>query len=587
MPKNEINISSSVHYEYAALYEEWEKFRYIERGGDTFVEKYVQQFSTAENSGDFANRKAITPVAGFAKAAIRDVINAIFQRMHAIRRSGGTESWQACVKGQRGGVDLNGSTMNHFLGTEVLPELLFMGKVGIYVDNFRIEESRSLAARGMQHPYLYPYRTEDIRNWEWTVKGDEVKLKKLLLRVVDPSVDPIFELINDWAEFYRYYWLEDGAVLCQQYDVNGSPIDLSGEASEFDPIELEISEIPFVLLQLQSSLLNDIANHQITLTNMESADAGWVLRSNIPVYTEQYDQKFEAAATWGMDDDTEHDDGKNKTTRDIGASDGVRYPIGAERPDFIAPPTGPLTGSMEKQRQLKDDIRTLSNLAVANTRSRFASAESKQMDERGLESGLSAIGMVLEHAERQIVALWSEYENSTEPAKIGYPERYSLRSDEDRRKDAEQLARTAVDVSSHTFRREVHKEIAEILLGGKIPDETLDQIMGEIDEDKYPTADPEQIRSDVEIGLVSRGFASVARGYPKGEAEKAKEEKIESELMRMKAQTPNFDNPAARGLEVDPEAAKQEKDDSQNPENDPDNIRRTRGPDQGQRNTQE
>jgi len=397
----------------------------------------------------------------------------------------------------------------------------------------------------------------------------------------------MFELINDWAEFYRYYWIEDGAVLCQQYDVNGSPIDLDLQKSEFDPQELAIKEIPFVVLELQSSLLQDIANHQIALTNMESADAGWILRSNIPVYTEQYDQRFEAAQTWGENDDTEHADGENKTTRDIGASDGIRYPIGANQPDFINPSSEPLQASMEKQRQLKDDIRALVNLAVANTRSRFASAESKQMDERGLESGLSAIGMVLEQAERQIVALWSAYEDSNEEATVGYPERYSLRSDEDRRKDAEQLARTAVDVSSHTFRKEVHKEIAEILLAGKVADQTLDKIMSEIDGSDFPTADPEQIRSDVEIGLVSRKFASVARGYPADEAEKAKKEKIESELIRMKAQSKNFDdpdNPGARGLETDPEAAKAEKEESQDPDNNPDGKKLVRGKDKRERN---
>jgi hypothetical protein len=580
MAKQASGIAQSVHPEYAARYLDWDKFRYITEGGDSFIEKYVQQFSTAEDPTDFDNRKTITPVAGFAKAAIKDVNNAIFQRMHAIRRSDGTESWRKAVSGQIGGVDLNGSTMNHFIGTEILPELLSMGKVGIYVDNFKIETPRTKLEAGLQHPYIYSYKTEDIRNWEYYIKGETLHLKRLLLRVYEEVLDPVINLAGGYNEFFRYYWMEDGVVLCQQYNDTGEPINEYFEPTELSPIELKINEIPFVILELQASLLTDIANHQIALTNMESADIGFVLRSNIPFYTEQYDQRFETAAALSQDDDKTAASGDNTKTRKMGATDGVRYPMGAERPGFIHPSPEPLSVSMQKQTNLKDDIRTLANLAVANTRSRFASAESKQMDERGLESGLSAIGLVLEHAEAKVAKLWSEYESSTATITVKYPERYSLKSDEERRKDAEQLARTAVDVSSHTFRKEIHKEIAETLLAGKISDETLVKIRQEIDNSDYPSSNPEHISTDVELGLCSREFASVARGYPKGEAEKAKKEKLESDLARMQSQTKGFENPAARGLDHDPQAAKEEKEESQ--EN-PDGKKLVRGEDKGER----
>jgi len=590
--KKEFNIATSVHYEYARSFTDWEKYRYVMDGGDTFIQKYVKQFSSAEDETDFINRKSITPVAGFAKAAVKDVQNAIFQRMPAIRRNGGPESWQDAIRGQRGGVDLCGSTMNHFLGNEALLELLSMGKVGVYVDNFKFEGRRTRNQRGMEHPYLYTYRTEDIRNWDYFIKGDEVKLQRLLLRVYDEDRDHDFDLVTDYNEYFRLYWIEDNAVLLQQYNDTGDPVDENYEPSEFAPTELDTKEIPFVIMELQASLLADTANHQIALTNMESADAGYILRSNVPNYTEQYDQRFEAAANWSESDSltTTDSDGNiiyddNKVTRKIGSTDGVRYPMGAERPGYISPPTEPLHASMEKQTQLKNDIRSLSNLSVANTRSRFASAESKQMDERGLESGLSAIGMVLEHAERRIVEIWSDYEGFREESTVGYPERYSLRSDEDRRKDAEQLAKTAVDVSSHTFRREVHKEIVEILLAGKVADSTLDKMLAEVDKSDFPTADADQIRTDVEIGLVSREFASKARGYPEGEAKKAHEEKLDLEIRRAEAQAAKTaENLAARGLDTtDPQAAKDEKAASQDPEKNPDGKKLVRGKDKGQR----
>jgi hypothetical protein len=239
---------------------------------------------------------------------------------------------------------------------------------------------------------------------------------------------------------------------------------------------------------------------------------------------------------------------------------------------------------MEKQKALKDDIRTLINLAISNTKSRFASAQSKELDERGLESGLSAIGLILEHAERHIGSLWMKYAGEDKEVYVKYPERYSLRSDEERRKDAQQLSDSSSDVSSVTFRREAQKEIAEILFGGKIADTTLDQILKEIDESNAPTADPEQIRSDVEAGLVSKATASVARGWAKGEAEKAKEEKIEMDAARAEAQAKAKPAPSgevnlgARGIvKDDPEGARLEKSESQNPEDDPDNVKRVRG----------
>lgn len=573
MPEN--NIALSLHPEYAERVTEWQKWRFIMNGGADFLEEYVKQFSSAEDSTDFENRKAITPVAGFAKAAIKDVNNAIFQRMHAIRRKGGTDSWKASWKGQRGGVDLNGSSMNHFIGTEILLELLSMGKVGIYVDNFSFVEGRTKMEAGTQHPYIYSYKAEEIRNWEWYIRGHERKLKRLLLRINEDILDPDTHLINGYNELYRLFVEQDGIVLVQTYNGKGEPVTQDGEPTLYDPIELKISQIPFVVLELQSSLLQDIANHQIALTNAESADIGYILRSNVPLYVEQYDQNFEASRGWTESDDNSTENYDQTETRTMGASDGVRYPKGTAQPAFINPSPEPIQVSMAKQKALKDDIRVLVNLAVTNTKSRFASAESKQMDERGLESGLSAIGLELEHAEGSVARLWSEYESSTEEVKVGYPERYSLRSDEDRRKDAEQLARTAVDVSSHVFRKEIHKEIAEIMLAGKVADETLDKIMREIDKSDYPTANPEEVRSDVEIGLISRGYASHAiRGYPEDEAPKAKAEKLEAELARAKAQTKDA---GARGLENDPEGAKLEKQESQDPENDPDGIKRVRG----------
>jgi hypothetical protein len=590
------SVTYSIHPEYLDKSDEWSKWRSILGGGDDFIEAYVEQFSDAEETPEFNRRKRVTPVAGFAKAAVFDVKNSIFQRMDAIRRLDGTVSWRKANRGELNGVDLQGSTMDHYIGTEILSELLAMGKVGIFVDNSVLGEGLTLAQTKGVHPYVYTFQTEDIRNWEYFLKGSQLRLKQVLLRVRSEPTEDSFGMLSDWVEQYRHFFVEDdGSVWLQVFNSDGNKTDLQGNEEFDEPIRLSIDEIPLVILELKSSLLEDIANHQIALTNLESADVSFLMRANTPFYTEQFDQRFDAIHNQGNEDyynvheyDEDNSDQAqptdNVTTAKFGGSDGRRYGKELDRPGFIHPSSEPVTASMHKQTQLKNDIRTLINLAISNTKSRFASAESKELDERGLESGLSAIGLILEHAERRIAELWLKYEDSDELAYVKYPERYSLRSDEERRKDAQQLSDSASDVSSVTFRREVQKEIAEILLGGKIPDTRLDAILKEIDASTAPTADAKEIRSDVEAGLVTRATASVARGWPEGEADKAQEEKIEMDAARAEAQAKarpeslGETNLAARGVtKDDPLEAAREKQESQNPENDPDGIKRVRG----------
>ena len=76
---------------------------------------------------------------------------------------------------------------------------------------------------------------------------------------------------------------------------------------------------------------------------------------------------------------------------------------------------------MEKSQEIKDDIRALINLSLSNVKPRAASAESKVADERGLESGLSAIGLELEAGENAILDIWSLYEEVPNKGKVTYP----------------------------------------------------------------------------------------------------------------------------------------------------------------------
>jgi hypothetical protein len=183
---------------------------------------------------------------------------------------------------------------------------------------------------------------------------------------------------------------------------------------------------------------------------------------------------------------------------------------------------------MKKQDELKADIRTLIKLAVAQLAPKLASAESKGFDERSLEAGLSAIGMELEHCERRIAAHWTAYEDKSgkQPTVI-YPKRYDLRSDEDNRKEAKELRESAKAVPSTTFRKEAMKRVATINVGNEVSLETLQKIHEDIDKAEIIIVDAQELKDDIEVGIIDLESAAKAKSYPANAVEKAKKDHAE------------------------------------------------------------
>jgi len=79
--ETKFQIDASMHPEYKDLYLDWEKFRYVWEGGTDFRNAYLESYSAREGDVDFEQRKKISPIPGFASAAVTDIKNAIFQRM--------------------------------------------------------------------------------------------------------------------------------------------------------------------------------------------------------------------------------------------------------------------------------------------------------------------------------------------------------------------------------------------------------------------------------------------------------------------------------------------------------------------------
>jgi hypothetical protein len=537
---------------------EWRKFRLTYEGGTFFKNEYLKKFTSRETDTDFENRKDITHVPAHAKAAIIDIRNSIFQRMVDITRAGGPASYIDAVKGLGLGVDCRGTSMNSYIGQIVLPELLVIGRVGVFVDK-PVLETQTLAD-GSPSPYLYHYQAEDILSWHYDHRN---MLDAVLLRDNDYVYDEATGLTVGRSESFRLLRKVPEGVEVKIFYHPESEVAMPKKlVLKQPPVLLELDEIPFHLLNLSHSLMVDIADYQVSLLNMGSSDVNYALKSNFPFYTEQYHPSAELPHLRPSDPEGTGiaSDAESSGARkiNVGVTQGRRYPIGLDRPGFINPSAEPLRVSMEKQKDLRKEIRLLVNLSVANLDTTRASAESKEKDNTGLEAGLSAIGLELEQAERAIGRIWAQYEGHKGEVTVNYPNNYNLRTDDDRRKEAKELRDTLPTVPSITFQKAIAKQIVVVLVGDKVSDEDLKKMHDEIDASAVVVTDPEIIGQDHERGFVGDELASRLRGYPEGEAEQAAKDHAARAARIVQAQT----SMAARGapdLDTDTSSGKQER----------------------------
>ena len=556
-----MRITKLRHPEFQDLAFEWDKYRYVYKGGREFVNRFLKKYSKREDTADFQMRRGISFSPSYAKAALNKIKNSIYQRMAEIVRIGGPANYQASVKGDGIGVDLHGASMNRFIGQVVLPELLSMGRVGIWVDKPTIDSPLLINNKDKQ-PYVYHYKTEDICSWSTGWYNGEEVVVNILLKDSNYTFDQTTGLAGSVKEVYRHAWLgEDNQVHIQLWE----PADNDNDPEDKklgEEIVLPLPRIPFVFLKLSESLLTDVADHQIALLNLESSDLNYALQANFPFYTEQVDPNSESVYTRrapaprnsDADRDTNEEgqvagtgaEGKRADKQEVkvGTHRGRKYMKGMDRPDFIAPPTAPLEASMKKQEQIKREIYDLVNIALANSEPQHASADSKAMDDRSLESGLSYIGLELEYGEREIAKIWGLYENKT-PATVTYPSKYSLKSDAERRAEAEQLLEMIGAAPSKAYAKEIAKQIAYLLLSGKVENKVIEKIAKEIDTAEWLTMDIEKIQIALEAGIVDAETASNAAGFDgKKVVPKAQKEHAE----RLKLIADSQANGAARGV---------------------------------------
>ncbi len=542
---NALKISEIRHPLYMSNFNDWQLWRDTFEGGTYYLDTYLQKFSDRETTAEFNIRKSYTPIPTFAKSALIDVRNSIFQRLTDVIRVGGSDSYKKSVAGENGGVDRKGSSMNSFMGIDVLTELLIMGRCGIFVDNTAptsVTFQQTLADANSASPYCYYYPIESILSYTEQPPEEPGQFKAILLQDCftesAPNITGI-DLPSGQKKRYRLLWIgEDGYVYYRLYDNNEQPI-FQLLSDETGAVRLNIREIPFHVADIGDSVLKDTASYQKALLNLGSGDVNYAIKSNTPFLTIQAELRTVGAHLKVTGEDATPG-GQFAADREerIGAGVGRYYDRETDRPEFIAPPTEPLKASMALQERLEDNIRRLINLAIENKiGSRTESAESKKMSSQGLEAGLSYIGLVLQETEQQVAKFFAAYENSVSPdsATVSYPSRYILKTDEERLKDAEAADKLAQTIPSRTARKCSKKNLALALFSSESV-ETLIEIEREIETSPVADARPEAIVAHHGANMVSDATASEALGYEPGEAEQASKDAAERTKAIVEAQ---------------------------------------------------
>lgn len=180
----------------------------------------------------------------------------------------------------------------------------------------------------------------------------------------------------------------------------------------------------------------------------------------------------------------------------------------------------------------------------------------------------------MEDAENKFAEFYAEYETApgkipTDVAKVEYPDRWNLKSDEERLKEAETIAKMIYAVPGKEIKTELAKMVADTLFGGKLSSKRMSAIVKDIENANYATSDPQVVKIAHELGLVGNKTASISLGYDEDEHVEAQKDRAKRVALTKEAQTPGgLQNPAARGVPDEGVApgteASEEKEESRN-----------------------
>lgn len=511
---------------------EWVDWRYCYEGGAVFRDQYLEKFSDRETTEEFKRRKALTPIPSYARREINRVKNSISQRFPDVVRHGGTPLWREAISGKKRGVDRRGSSMNNFIATKLLAELLVMGKVGVLVDAPRVFGSTLADVPKDFRPYLNVYPRERVPIAIPAPIDSTSDFSSVLLQ--DCYIDFDSETGEQTeVKRFRYYYLDkarQGKVTIQEILEDGQNVA--------DPILTELTEIPFVMFDLGGSLMRDVCSHQIALLNMISSDSNYAIDSNFPFMVRQRGNG--ANFLVGEEDEAE-----------VGQKKGLFYDKNMNAPAFISPPTEPMKASLELRKELKTEVRELVTGAIADLG-----------DDGTIDSGLAFIGQCLAEGENRIWDHWTAYESANPETRkecvVAYPETWSIKTDQERIDEATSLLELMNQLPGQKGKKEAAKRAYDKLYRGVLSPELIEQIKAEVDAAPYTTSNHEIIFGAVENGICGPETATLALGFNADEAAKAQEAQAKRAEMIVAAQADAAAGAArgAKDLSSDPNSNK-------------------------------
>lgn len=518
---------------------DWFEWRHCYEGGAPFREEFLERYVGKEDNDAFERRKKLTPIPTYAKRQINRVRNSLASRLVDINRTGGSNKWSDIINGKNRGVDLRGSEMNSFIAKKIIAEMLVMSQVGVLVDapNINPRSQAEVPAnfspylqrfRRENYPILIPAREDSVSDWAHLLLKTENQDYNMLTGESDCK--------NEW----RYYWLEDDEI-ARFGKVNVAFMDDKAQLTR--PIfKSNLDMIPFVLFDIDQSLIADACHHDIVILNMTSADSNYGLDANYATLTRQRGN----AGTEG----SHLESGTGEDVVKTGSQKGIWYGKSYERPQYISPDVAPIQWSLEQRRELKKESGELVNGNIQG------------LGDGSIEDGLAFIGSCMQTGERRVWDHFVIFEETRERRRkvpiVHYPTEWSLKTDEERLEEATAFMKLANVMVGRENKQAMAVAAAEKMHRGRKSTQELNRIKKEITDAPYAIADPLVVFKAKEVGLMSRETGSLALGNLPGESEKAEADDAERAAKVAVAQA-DAANGAARGnpeLSVDPNSNK-------------------------------
>lgn len=541
------------HPEWVERAEDWVRWRLCYEGGKDYIKANLHKYSRRETDRDFEQRERLTYNPADATQGVDVFRNSLMSKLHEVQRKGDARY----LESMNNDVDLKGNSMGLFMGLDVAPLLMAVGRRFVCVDSPAYDYNAT-ADEAKGQPYCWAINPEDIVTWNVDDETDELvaALISESYEIVDPDLGVVTKCGHRWR-FMRLLasgttWTSPASrkykipatvlttptdraqVLLRLLDDNNQDMQV--------PKLIDIPRLPLILGLLRQALLRDVERVQRASLQLCSTDMSFLYRSNFPQQVRQVDttkRSLRAASSkrpTGINNETEL---INKTVEDeefrerseVGPNRALVFGKDMIAPGYIAPPTDNCKLSMAKQEKMSEQIKIMLDQGMVSIGLKQVqqSGESKRMDRLGVDTGLAVVGKVMEGMEKEIAEVWHLFLKSGTDQAIAYPKDYAIKSADERQAETQRLQDIKLSVRSETFQKSVEKQQVYTMMQGTDTQADIDTAVKEVQSAPwidFNVARAAVVQADVAAGMCSKGFGSELRGYPKGEADEAQAEVI-------------------------------------------------------------